>query len=198
MIVRRYGWRRPAGLASESGYTLPELLVVMVILLIVLGALTSGFVSAQNAEMDSVARADDQQAARQTLERMRKDIHCASGATVQQTSGGYVLNLTETANICAGVTTSSSGVQWCSVSVGGSTTRYAIYRTITGSCDASDAVFQVDYITNAQVWSLPACTTGQLPTVAINMPVNRDIATIPGQTYELSDTIALRNANACS
>jgi prepilin-type N-terminal cleavage/methylation domain-containing protein len=197
MVIRRPGLRHRAALACESGFTLIEVLVVMIVLLIVLVPLTGAFVSASNAELDSVARADDQQAARQTLARMRTDIHCASGATVQPTATGYLLNLTETASICQGVTTASSGVQWCSASVGGSTTRYAVYRTVTGTCQASSAVFQVDYVTNGNIWSLPTCSTGQFPTVAINMPVNRDIATHPGQTYHLTDTIALRNANVC-
>jgi len=197
MVLQRR-LRHPAGLASERGTTLVEMLVVMAVLVIVMVALTGGFVSASRAEADQTARANDQEAARQTLERMRKDIHCASGATVQATDGGYLLNLTETANVCPGVTSATSGVQWCSSSVGGSTTRYAVYRTTTGTCDAADAVFEVDYITNGNIWSTPTCTSGTLPTVTIDMPVNRDIATRPSRTYELTDAIALRNATVCS
>ena len=87
---------------------------------------------------------------------MRKDIHCASGAEAQPTldslgnptGTGYTLQLSVSQGQCQGVTNLSNGVQWCSVSVGGSTNRYAVYRTISGNCGAADARFQVDYITS--------------------------------------------------
>ena len=185
-------------LAPTDGYTLIELIIVMALLLIVIGVLTDGFASATKAETDQTSRAIDQEAARQTLERITKDIHCASAATVSSTSGGYLLNLTETGGYCQGVTTGSSGVQWCTSSVGGSTTNYALYRTVSGTCDAANAIFQESHLTSGNVWSTPTCTSGQLPTVAVNMPVNRDPINRPGRAYTLSVAIALRNANACT
>ena len=145
------------------------------------------------------------------LERLRKDIHCASGAEAQPTldafgnptGTGYTLQLSVTQNQCLGVTNQSNGVQWCSVSVGGSPTRYAVYRTISGDCSAVDAVFEVDYLTNTtgvtggNFWSLPTCSSGRLQTVAVTLPVNRDAQNHPGRTYVLSDSIAMRNAPAC-
>src|SRR4051794_7843306 len=68
------------GRRDQTGYTLIELIVVLAILLVVIGAVVSVYVSTGNAQADQTARADDQQAARQALERMRRDIHCASGA----------------------------------------------------------------------------------------------------------------------
>jgi len=102
-----------------------------------------------------------------------------------------------------GVTTASNGVQWCSVSVGGSSTRYQVFRTTTGNCNATDATFQVDYITSfgsitgGNYWSLPACSTGRLQAVSVNLPVNQYPVTKPNETYDLADTIAMRNAPAC-
>jgi prepilin-type N-terminal cleavage/methylation domain-containing protein len=197
--------------STEAGYTLVELLIVMALLGIIIGALADGFVTASRDQGYQVARANDQESAREALERMRTDIHCASGAEAQPTldslgnptGTGYTLQLSETQNQCAGVTTQSNGVQWCSVSVGGSTTRYAIYRTISGNCGATDALFQVDYITSTATvtggdfWTLPACSTGRLQAVTVDMPVNRDPVTQPNATYELTDTIAMRNAPAC-
>ena len=197
--------------SGEAGYTLVELLIVMALLGIIIGALADGFVTASRNQGYQVARADDQESAREALERMRTDIHCASGAEAQPTldslgnptGTGYTLQLSETQNQCAGVTDQSNGVQWCSVSVGGSTTRYAIYRTISGNCGATDALFQVDYITSygsvtgGNFWSLPACSTGRLQAVTVNMPVNRSPVTQPSATYDLTDTIAMRNAPAC-
>jgi prepilin-type N-terminal cleavage/methylation domain-containing protein len=198
-------------LSAQAGYTLIELIVVMALLGIVMGALVSSFASASGAQTEQLARADDQESAREALERMRTDIHCASGAEAQPTldslgnptGAGYTLQLSVTQNQCSGVTTGSNGVQWCSVSVGGSTTRYAVYRTTSGNCSATDALFEVDYITSygtitgGNFWSLAPCSTGRLQAVTVNMPVNRTPVTRPDATYDLVDTIAMRNAPAC-
>jgi len=190
---------------GQAGYTLMETLVVMSILLIVIGALADGFTSATKTETDQTARADDQQAARQALERLRRDIHCASAATVTANAqGGQTLNLTVDPGQCLAVTAGtgagnelSDGVQWCTVPIGASGTRYGLYRTIVHACDAADAVFQVDYITQANLWAV-VCgdNDSHLESVSIDLPVNRDIDTRPGRTYELTDKIALRNDTA--
>lgn len=190
---------------GQAGYTLMETLVVMSILLIVIGALADGFTSATKTETDQTARADDQQAARQSLERLRKDIHCASAATVTTNAqNGQTLNLTVNPGYCIAVTAgsgagvgSSDGVQWCTVPIGTTGTRYGLYRTVVHSCDAADAVFQVDYVTQANLWAV-VCgdNDSHLESVSVDLPVNRDIATRPGRTYELTDKIALRNDTA--
>jgi len=201
-------------LAGERGFTLIETLVVVAILLIVLGALVDGFASVSKAEVDQTRRASDQQAARQALDRMRKDIHCASGASVSQIvdpvtlvpQDAWLLNLQIPNAYCNGVTDAASGatgVQWCTAPVNGSTTLYGLYRTINTpagtTCDAANANFQVDYLTRSQVWTypLPTCAAGQVQTVGIDMPVNRDYPKRPSRTYELTDSIALRNAPPC-
>src|SRR4051794_32877142 len=180
-------------LSSGAGYTLIEVIVVMVLLGVIMGALVDGFASASSAQADQSARATDQETARAVLQRMRKDIHCASSAEAQPTldafgnptGTGYTLQLSVSQGQCLGVTDQSNGVQWCSVSVGGSSVRYAIYRTISGNCSATDAVFEVDYVTNygsvtaGNFWSLPACSTGRLQSVAVAMPVNQNPVTRP-------------------
>jgi type II secretory pathway pseudopilin PulG len=196
---------------AEDGSTLVELIIVMALLAIVLAALVGGFTTAIRAEVSQTARANDRESAREALERMRKDIHCASGAEAQPTldalgnptGTGYTLQLSVTQGQCLGVTNASNGVQWCSVSVGGSTTRYQVFRTTSGNCNASDALFQVDYVTSygaitgGNFWSLPACSTGRLQAVSVSLPVNQNPVKQPGETYDLADTIAMRNAPAC-
>ena len=197
--------------SAQAGYTLIEVLVVMTLLGVVIGSLVDGFASASKAEADQTARASDQESAREVLERMRADIHCASAAEAQPTldslgnptGTGYTLQLSVSQGQCLGVTNLSNGVQWCSVSVGGSSIRYAVYRTTSGNCSAADALFQVDYITNqgavtgGNIWSLPPCSTGRLQAVTVNMPINQTPVTRPDATYDLTDTIAMRNAPAC-
>ena len=198
-------------LSSQAGYTLLEMLIVMALLAIIMAALATGFVSATRAEGDQITRASDQESAREVLERMRRDIHCANAAQAQPTldsfgnptGTGYTLQLSVGQNQCAGVTSLSNGVQWCTVSVGGSTTRYQVFRTISGTCNAASALFEVDYITNygtitgGNIWSVTPCSTGRLQAVTVNMPVNQYPVTKPGNTYDLTDSIAMRNAPAC-
>jgi hypothetical protein len=54
-------------------------------------------------------------------------------------------------------------------------------------------VFQVDYLTNPNVWEAPVCSSAHLEGVSADISVNRDIATRADRTYRLQDTIALRN-----
>jgi prepilin-type N-terminal cleavage/methylation domain-containing protein len=190
----------------QAGYTLIETLVVMTLLVVVIGAIADGFTNASKTQTDQTARADDQEAARQALDRMRRDIHCASAAIAKQTDStdptkGWTLNLTVNPGQCLAVTAGggagaggSDGVQWCTVPVGGATNHYVLYRTVISACDASDAVFQVDYLTRGDVWAPKVlCSVAHLESVPVDMAVNRDIETRPGRTYELTDTITLRN-----
>jgi len=190
---------------GQAGYTLVETLVVMSILVLVIGAIADGFTSASKVQTDQTARADDQESARQALERLRRDIHCASAAAfTANAQGGYTLNLTVDPGQCLAVTTGagvaqsgSDGVQWCTVPVVGSTSRYKMYRTVVSTCDAADAVFQVDYVTRGDVWDVVCGDNDSfLESVTIDLPVNRDIATRPDRTYTLTDQIALRNDTA--
>ena len=47
------------------------------------------------------------------------------------------------------------------------------------------------------IWSLPTCSSGRLQSVTVNMPVNQTPLTEPNATYDLTDTIAMRNAPTC-
>jgi prepilin-type N-terminal cleavage/methylation domain-containing protein len=191
---------------EQAGYTLIETLVAMTLLVIVIGAIADGFASASKTQTDQTALAGDQESARMALDRLRRDIHCASAAQVATgvPAGGYTLNLTVNPGQCLAVTAGggagvlgSSGVQWCTVPINGSTTRYALYRTVVTTCDAADAVFQVDYVTQPNIWVV-VCGANQsnLETVTIDLSVNRDILTRPDRTYGLTDRIALRNDTA--
>jgi prepilin-type N-terminal cleavage/methylation domain-containing protein len=190
--------------AAEDGFTLIEMLVVMVVLLAVLAPLTGSYVSAQIAQVDQTRRFDAQENARLALDRMRKDIHCAHAAAdpYANTSGGQTIELTETnltgTGECPGlVETNASAVRWCTVYVADS--RYKLYRENdpATTCDGNASTFMTDYLTDADIWASPTCVTGQYPTVEVTMPVDVDPTKKPG-AYELSDQIALRNGDICS
>jgi prepilin-type N-terminal cleavage/methylation domain-containing protein len=203
-MASRVSRARRAGAGAQAGYTLIELLVVMSLLAIVLGGIVAAYVSANKGIVDQTARADDQQSARQTLERMRRDIHCASAGAVVQTldsmgnpTGGYTLKLTVAPGQCFGVTEATDGVTWCTVEVGTTGDRWEVYRSTKSACDAPDSNFEVDYITDPDIWGT-ACSSAHLLGISVDMPVNRDPVTRPARTYTLRDTIALRNESVSS
>jgi len=191
-------------LRADAGFSLVEVTVVMVVMLAILAPLTYSFIAADRAQVDQTRRFDAQQNARQALDRMRKDIHCAHAANDPSTnaSGGQTLLLTETNNgvaECPGLIQSgASAVQWCTVPVSGFTNRYRLYRENdpNTTCDGSLSTFMVDYLTRADLWGSPTCISGQYATVDLTMPV--DIAAGDGGgAYSLSDEIAIRNGDIC-
>jgi len=198
------GFRR---LRDERGMTLIEMLVTIAILGLVLAPLATAFTSAFSAELSQGNRFQAEQAARMSLNRMRKDMHCAHavGGLAANVSGGWTIVLTETnasgVTDCPGlVQPNAASVQWCTVPVAGATSRFRLYREndTSQACNGSVSTFEVDYLTSANPWTQPACTSGNYPTVAVALPVNVDPVKHPSSTYELDDQIALRNADACS
>jgi prepilin-type N-terminal cleavage/methylation domain-containing protein len=67
---------------GEAGYSMAELLVVMVILGTVLTGLTTAFVGGSKAEVDLNRRVQAQIQAAGALDRLRRDVHCASSASI--------------------------------------------------------------------------------------------------------------------
>jgi prepilin-type N-terminal cleavage/methylation domain-containing protein len=206
-LVAAEGVGEPApALAAQDGFTVIELLVVMVVMLIILAPLSGSFASALGAQVDQTRRFDAQENARQALDRMRKDIHCAHGVTDPYTNdaGGQTIVMTET-NVtgtaeCPGLLgQNASAVQWCTIPVVGTANRYQLYRENDqdNTCDGSASTFMVDYLTQTALWASPTCIAGQFPTVSVTMPVNIDPEKHGASTYTLSDEIALRNGDLC-
>jgi prepilin-type N-terminal cleavage/methylation domain-containing protein len=219
---------RPSRARGEAGYTLVELLVVMVILSAVLLGLTAAFVSGLNSQVHATNRAQEQADARMGLNRMREDIHCANAVQnlEQNAYGGFTLTLTETYGVCPGTSlllddgTHASGVQWCTIPFPGSTLRYRLFREAQGECDGQNATMEIDYISlppggwpqnttvdpaptswAGNIWAERTCDLGNLPTVPVDIDINLDPIAEPQAGYELKDRIALRNAtvtSACS
>jgi prepilin-type N-terminal cleavage/methylation domain-containing protein len=171
-----------ATLGAERGYSLIELLTVMAILGVVMSGITALLVQGSNAEIDMNGRFQAQQNARVAFDKIRRDGHCASVATL---TGQTQATLT-VPSACG------SQVSWCTVAVGSSTTRYALYRQSGATCGTS-GVKWADYITSGNVFTYTAQSSQSLAKLSVDLPVNLRPAR-SFETYELKGDIALRNS----
>jgi prepilin-type N-terminal cleavage/methylation domain-containing protein len=169
-------------LAAERGYSLVELLTVMAIMGVVMTGVTALLVQGSNAEVDLNGRFQAQQTARVAFDKIRREGHCASVATL---TGQTKATLTVDA-ACG------SQLSWCTVPVGSSTTRYALYRQSGATCGTS-GVKWADYLTSGNVFTYAAQSSQSLAKLSVDLPVNlRPSRSF--ETYELKGDIALRNS----
>ena len=181
---------------EERGYTLVELLTVLMILGVVMGGLTTVFASATSSEADMNNRFQAQQGARLALDKLRREVHCASSATP---SGSSVSSITLTVPTYCKTYSGSASVTWCTRSV--STNRYALYRMNGATC--SGGIKWADYLTPTStatvcsgalcVFNYTAQSTASLAKLHVDLPVNpKPSRTV--DTYELIDDLVLRNS----
>ena len=82
---------------------LMELLVVMAVLGVIISPVVLSDASGIRHEVDQTRRELAYQNARIALQRIRADIHCTSGALIENNVyGGFTLNLTESPQTSAG------------------------------------------------------------------------------------------------
>ncbi len=175
---------------GSAGYTLVELVVAMTIFLVVVTALASGLVSGTNSETESNRRFEAQQNARLALERIRREVHCASAVTKLSGASATTVPLTAVRVSLPAVCPTSGGVTttvvWETIPV--STRRWALRRT-----DASGATVKIaDFLTNDAVFTYYAPTAGSRGRLHVDFPVNR-LPQNPAKDWRLVDDIVLRN-----
>jgi prepilin-type N-terminal cleavage/methylation domain-containing protein len=181
-------------LRDERGYSLIEMLTVMVIMGVVMSSLTTVFVQASNSENDMNNRFQSQLEAKLALDKMRREVHCASVATPTGSSSSVTITLP---SYCK---TGSGSVTWCTRSV--ATNRYALYRVVGSTC--TGGIKWADYLvpsSSASVCSGALCifnytaqSTTSLAKLGVDFPVNVK----PSKTvdlYELKDDLVLRNSS---
>jgi prepilin-type N-terminal cleavage/methylation domain-containing protein len=168
---------------GEAGYSLVEMLTVMVIMSIVFAGITDIFVSGSKAQADQDNRFQAQLGTRLALDKIRKDIHCASDVTPFATSS-VTLKLPSG---CGG------DVSWCTVAVTGYTNRYRLYRQGGTTCGANGTMV-ADYLTSANAFPAYLHTVGCscLASLQLDFTVSNRGST--KDAYELSDTVFLRNS----
>jgi prepilin-type N-terminal cleavage/methylation domain-containing protein len=180
-------------LRGERGYTLVEMLTVLVIMSVVMTSLTTVFVQASNSETDMNNRFQAQLTARLALDKMRREVHCASVGTPTGVSSSVTITL---ASYCK---TGSGSITWCTRSSG--TNRYALYRAVGTTC--TGGVKWADYLVPTAtatacsgalcIFNYSAQSLTSLAKLGVDFPVN----VTPAKTvdlYELTDDIVLRNS----
>ena len=168
---------------GERGYTLIEMLTVLVIFSTVMSALLVLFVNGTNAELDLNNRFQAQQDARLAVDKLRREAHCASAVTVSSASS-------VTLSLPSYCPTGNGSVTWCTASLGSS--RYGLFRKTGATCN-STGVRWADHLTSANVFTYAAQSSTSLAKLSIDFPINVQ----PSRTvdlYELKDDIVLRNS----
>jgi prepilin-type N-terminal cleavage/methylation domain-containing protein len=164
--------------SNEDGYTLIELLQVSAILAVVIGALTGVFVSAMNSEIGMNKRYQAQQEARLAVDKMRREIHCASAVTPAGLTNSITITLPSQCPSAGGV---QSNIVYDVQMV--SADRWRLRRA---------GVMVADYITGQNVFNYTAPQTGKLGSLRVELPVNISPSD-PGKTWRLVADIVLRN-----
>ena len=175
---------------EEQGFSLIEMLTVMIIMSVVLTGLTTLFVQGSNAELDMNRRFEAQQDSRVALDKIRREIHCAQGAATTPASGEAPSITLDLPGQCpTAVGAAQTSVTWCSVLV--STGRYKLYRKVGVSCNAT-GVRWADYLTQANLFQYQAASSVSLAKVRVSFPIDVKSGDAT-PAYRLCDQIVLRN-----
>jgi type II secretory pathway pseudopilin PulG len=175
-------------LRSRGGYTLPELIVVMALFMIVVTALVSLFTSGAKAEIDLNRSFEAQQNARLALDRIRRELHCASGITSgpDADGDGYIATITVSLpSQCPSANGVNITVVYDTSQL--STGRWIVRRTVAG------VTTQIaDRITNDDIFRYTAPSASSRGVLHVDLPVN--VHPNEGwKQWRLVDDIVLRN-----
>lgn len=154
----------------------------MAILGIVLAGLTTAFTAGTNAELRANREFQAQQNARLALDRLRRELHCASA--MSGANGTPVASVTVTLpDVCPG---SDTSVTYATQSVG------ANRWTLARAGASGSPVMVADYLTASAIFTYYVPATGTLGRLHVEIPVNLDPSDA-GTEWRLVDDIVLRN-----
>jgi hypothetical protein len=140
------------------------------------------FIHAMNSELEMNRRFQAQQAARLALDKMRREIHCASAVTPTGISSSITVTLPSQCPT-AGGTAGGSQITVVYDVQPVSADRYELRRA---------GVRIADYITANNVFDYGPPETGKRGSLGVELPVNIK-PTEPGKTWRLKGDIVLRN-----
>jgi type II secretory pathway pseudopilin PulG len=175
-------------LRGEVGTTIVEMLTVMIIMSIVFAGITSVFVAGSKAAAEQDRRFQAQLTTRLALDKIRRDIHCATDVT-PFTTNAVTLKIP---TACGG------DVSWCTFLVSGYTNRYRLYRQVGTSCSSAGTKIG-DYLTSKNssppiLFPLFAHDVGCGCLASLQVDFAVSVKGSAVGAYELTDTIFLRNS----
>jgi prepilin-type N-terminal cleavage/methylation domain-containing protein len=201
---------------DESGFTLTEMIIVVAILGVVLGGVTTVFISGSRAELSVNRRFQAQEAARLALASLRRDVHNACTAKVTGTAPALTLTLSIPVTYtgtnpatppipkeqCGTVNAQNiTKVIWCAIAMTNPSTKYRLYRSTTGTCTTSSKLVADNLVTSVSnpTFSGFFQTTpggqlgfGQYQTVDVDIPVSFQ-SNDSGRAFRLTERVSLRN-----
>jgi prepilin-type N-terminal cleavage/methylation domain-containing protein len=180
-------------LAGERGYSLVELLTVVTILSVVVGALTTLFVGASKGELDMNRRFQAQQNARLAMDKLRREVHCATSVALvgASPSSGVTITIPGACPTAQGATS----IMWCVLPTpGGWSGQYALYRSTAGTCTTANGVKWADYLTSPSIFTYTAQSSLNLASLGLALSVRAKQSGTQG-LFTLSDNIVLRNSS---
>jgi prepilin-type N-terminal cleavage/methylation domain-containing protein len=178
-------------LAAEHGYSIVEMLTVVTILSIIMGALTQLFVGASKAELDMNRRFQAQQSARLAIDKLRREIHCATAVSPSGSSSAIAITIPAQCPTAHGFTT----IRWCVLAPPGAVAgRYALYRSTAATCTTSTGVKWADYLRAQPIFTYTLQSSQSLSGLGVALVVNVRQNTTHG-TFTLNDNIVLRNSS---
>lgn len=171
-------------LADERGFSLTELLVVVSLLGVIMGGLSTLFVSGIRAQDELSQRFQSQSQARTAVSKLRVDAFCASALTGSATSVTFT-----TQPDCD----STGTVQWCTVANGAG--RFKLLRLSgTGAC-ATSGRFYADFLTTGSIFAIGTPTPSKLAEAKVDLRLKHRQMKTP---YRLCDVLVLRNSSRVS
>lgn len=200
---------------EEAGYSLVELIIVMAILTVVLGAIVALFTSGINADASQNRRFQAQQDVRLAMDRLRRELHGACTISTPATYNTPMSSVTvyfPSDNCGSGTHT----VTWCT---SGSGTNYSLFRIVATSCAGATQSF-ADHLVSANIFDyLPpnshlvsnsslgqgtsatyiATADGSATLPRLHVDLTSNVGSMSNEAYRLVDDIAFRNGpRACS
>jgi type II secretory pathway pseudopilin PulG len=199
---RRTARRLQERLAGEEGMSLTELVVVIAILGTIIGGLSQLFVSASNSQVDQTNRVRAQIDGRVALDKLRREIHCASSVSPNPNGTWPTRAITIVIpSSCSGYSASVASVTWCTV---GGSAPYTLYRyphatdlssqTYANACTGSGTLWSsyvsnTSTVTGGQIFRSYTASSGTtLASIAVDIPIKQG-----NVVFDLTDNIALRN-----
>ena len=168
-------------LKNERGYSLVELLTVMVILSFVMSGVTAIFIAGLHSQARQTAVFEGQTSLHVGLDRLRTDVHAACAE-----SGQSATSVTLSLPPCDG----SRLVTWCTQRNGA---LYSLYRNVGPACGGEPFA---DYLTSGSIFAYtpPNVPTGSyaLPRLHIDITINAAPKTASAR-FHVVDDIAFRN-----